>query len=34
MIMEKYIYELEMKVRDYECDLQGGATDGKVRVLR
>ena len=21
--MEKYIYELEMKVRDYECDLQG-----------
>ena len=20
---EKYIYELEMKVRDYECDLQG-----------
>ena len=23
MIMEKYIYELEMKVRDYECDLQG-----------
>ena len=22
-IMEKYIYELEMKVRDYECDLQG-----------
>lgn len=22
-IMEKYIYELAMKVRDYECDLQG-----------
>ena len=21
--MEKYIYELKMKVRDYECDLQG-----------
>lgn len=21
--MEKYIYELTMKVRDYECDLQG-----------
>ena len=21
--MEKYIYELAMKVRDYECDLQG-----------
>lgn len=21
--MEKYIYELDMKVRDYECDLQG-----------
>ena len=21
--MEKYIYELRMKVRDYECDLQG-----------
>ena len=21
--MSKYIYELEMKVRDYECDLQG-----------
>ena len=21
--MDKYIYELEMKVRDYECDLQG-----------
>ena len=21
--MKKYIYELEMKVRDYECDLQG-----------
>lgn len=21
--MEKYIYQLEMKVRDYECDLQG-----------
>jgi acyl-CoA thioester hydrolase len=21
--MNKYIYELEMKVRDYECDLQG-----------
>ena len=21
--MEKYIYELPMKVRDYECDLQG-----------
>lgn len=21
--MEKYIHELEMKVRDYECDLQG-----------
>ena len=21
--MEKYIYELQMKVRDYECDLQG-----------
>ena len=21
--MEKYIFELEMKVRDYECDLQG-----------
>ena len=21
--MERYIYELEMKVRDYECDLQG-----------
>ena len=20
---EKYIYQLEMKVRDYECDLQG-----------
>ena len=23
MSMEKYIYELKMKVRDYECDLQG-----------
>lgn len=23
MAMEKYIYQLEMKVRDYECDLQG-----------
>lgn len=23
MIMEKYVYELKMKVRDYECDLQG-----------
>lgn len=23
MSMEKYIYELELKVRDYECDLQG-----------
>lgn len=23
MIMEKYIYELKMKVRDYECDIQG-----------
>lgn len=22
-MVEKYIYELEMKVRDYECDLQG-----------
>jgi acyl-CoA thioester hydrolase len=21
--MSKYVYELEMKVRDYECDLQG-----------
>lgn len=21
--MEKYVYELKMKVRDYECDLQG-----------
>ena len=21
--MEKYIYELTLKVRDYECDLQG-----------
>ena len=21
--MEKYIYELKLKVRDYECDLQG-----------
>ena len=21
--MNKYIYELKMKVRDYECDLQG-----------
>lgn len=21
--MSQYIYELEMKVRDYECDLQG-----------
>jgi acyl-CoA thioester hydrolase len=21
--MEKYLYKLEMKVRDYECDLQG-----------
>ena len=21
--MDKYIYELKMKVRDYECDLQG-----------
>ncbi|MFR3852343.1 MAG: acyl-CoA thioesterase, partial [Odoribacter splanchnicus] len=21
--MRKYIFELEMKVRDYECDLQG-----------
>ena len=21
--MEKYIFSLEMKVRDYECDLQG-----------
>lgn len=21
--MEKYIFELKMKVRDYECDLQG-----------
>lgn len=21
--MEKYIYELQLKVRDYECDLQG-----------
>ncbi len=21
--MEKYVFELEMKVRDYECDLQG-----------
>ena len=21
--MSKYIFELEMKVRDYECDLQG-----------
>lgn len=21
--MDKYIYELELKVRDYECDLQG-----------
>lgn len=21
--MEKYVYELHMKVRDYECDLQG-----------
>ena len=21
--MEKYIYELRLKVRDYECDLQG-----------
>ena len=21
--MEKYIYQLTMKVRDYECDLQG-----------
>ena len=21
--MEKYIYELKMKVRDYECDLKG-----------
>lgn len=23
VFMEKYIYELKMKVRDYECDLQG-----------
>ncbi len=23
MMAEKYVYELEMKVRDYECDLQG-----------
>ena len=23
VIMGKYIYELEMKVRDYECDIQG-----------
>ena len=21
--MEKYSFELEMKVRDYECDIQG-----------
>ena len=21
--MEKYVYELKLKVRDYECDLQG-----------
>lgn len=21
--MAQYVYELEMKVRDYECDLQG-----------
>ena len=21
--MEKYVYELKMKVRDYECDAQG-----------
>ena len=21
--MDKYIFELKMKVRDYECDLQG-----------
>ena len=23
LMADKYIYELEMKVRDYECDLQG-----------
>jgi acyl-CoA thioester hydrolase len=23
MVMEKYIYELKFKVRDYECDIQG-----------
>ena len=23
MIQEGYTYELEMKVRDYECDIQG-----------
>lgn len=22
-MMERYVYELEMKVRDYECDMQG-----------
>lgn len=23
LVMEKYIFEFEMKVRDYECDIQG-----------
>lgn len=23
MVMDKYCFELEMKVRDYECDIQG-----------
>ena len=25
--MEKYIYELKMKVRDYECDLQASVNN-------
>ena len=25
-----YIYSLDMKVRDYECDLQGGVNFGKM----